>query len=57
MDFPGKIILEQFRAFFDLGPAPNDPSGAVRALRKDSRTIVTTQDITWLDMKDDQSGS
>lgn len=34
-----------------LGPAPNHPSVSVPVLTKDSKSILTTWDVAWLDMK------
>ena len=60
---PGFVTRERSRKddpravpCFYLGPAPNHPSGTVRVLTKDTRSIVSTRDVTWLDMKDARAG-
>ena len=51
---PGFVTRERSRKddpravpCFYLGPAPNHPSGTVRVLTKDTRSIVPTRDTAW----------
>lgn len=39
------------------GPAPNHPSGTVGVPAKGSESLVTTRNVTWLDLRDARCGS